>query len=116
MMTQIRKLQDTWFAKSIFILTALSFMSLFGISGYLYSAGKNRTVIKVDDIEISQNEIAYKYDKQLQFAKNLFGTQIDITDDMRNQILLGIVRTELVNAIIQTTADDFDIVIGDRYR
>lgn len=113
MMTQIRKLQDTWFAKSIFILTALSFMSLFGISGYLYSAGKNRTVIKVDDIEISQNEIAYKYDKQLQLAKNLFGTQIDITDDMRNQILLGIVRTELVNAIIQTTADDFDIVIGD---
>ena len=51
MMSKIRKLQDTWVAKGIFILTALSFMSLFGISGYINSAGQNRTVIKVNDIE-----------------------------------------------------------------
>ena len=52
MMSKIRKMQDSWVAKSIFILTALSFMSLFGISGYIYNAGQNRTVIKVDDMSL----------------------------------------------------------------
>lgn len=106
-------MQDTWLAKSIFILTALSFMSLFGISGYINSAGQNRTVIKVDDIEISQSEISYKYDKQLQMARDIFGNQLELTDEMRNQILLGIVRAELVDAIIKTTAENNNVVIGD---
>lgn len=113
MMSKIRKMQDTWLAKSIFILTALSFMSLFGISGYINSAGQNRTVIKVDDIEISQSEISYKYDKQLQMARDIFGNQLELTDEMRNQILLGIVRAELVDAIIKTTAENNNVVIGD---
>ncbi len=113
MMSKIRKMQDTWVAKSIFILTALSFMSLFGISGYLYSAGQNRTVIKVNDIEISQNEIAYKYDKQLQMARDVFGNRLELTDEMRTQILLGLVRNEVVNAIVKTAAEENDIVIGD---
>ena len=57
MMTKIRSVQDSWAAKSILILTALSFMSLFGVSGYLSSAGKNRPIIKVDDIIVYQDEI-----------------------------------------------------------
>lgn len=113
MMSKIRKLQDTWLAKSIFILTALSFMSLFGISGYIGSAGRNRTVIKVDDIEISQSEISYKYEKQMQMARNIFGSQLELNDEIRSRILLGIVRAELVDAILKTTAKKNNIVIGD---
>ena len=61
MMTKIRSVQDSWAAKSILILTALSFMSLFGVSGYLSSAGKNRPIIKVDDIIVYQDEIRNQY-------------------------------------------------------
>ena len=113
MMSKIRKLQDTWLAKGIFILTALSFMSLFGISGYINSAGQNRTVISVNDIEISQGEISYLYEKELATVRKMFGDNIDINDNMRASLLFGIVQKTLVDAIIQTTAADYDVVIGD---
>ena len=77
MMSKIRKMQDTWVAKSIFILTALSFMSLFGISGYINSADKNRAVIKVDDIELSQAELSYLYEKDLNNARKMFGDALN---------------------------------------
>ena len=54
MISKIRKYQDSWLTKAILALTALSFMSLFGISGYVNRAGKNRAVIKVDNMEILQ--------------------------------------------------------------
>lgn len=86
MMTKIRSVQDSWAAKSILILTALSFMSLFGVSGYLSSAGKNRPIIKVDDIIVYQDEIRNQYNQELQAAKNLFGDNIDVNDNMKNAI------------------------------
>lgn len=113
MMSKIRKMQDSWFAKSIFILTALSFMSLFGISGYINSAGQNRTVIKVDDIEIPQSEVYYIYEKQLQKTREIFGDRLDITDELRNKMLLGIVQGELTDAIIKTTAQKDNVVVGN---
>lgn len=113
MMSKIRKMQDTWVAKSIFILTALSFMSLFGISGYISSAGQNRTVIKVNDIEISQGEFSYLYDKELSNVKKMFNGNIEMTDSIRNTLLLGLVQREVANAVIATAADKYDIVIGN---
>ena len=113
MMSKIRKLQDTWVAKGIFILTALSFMSLFGISGYINSAGQNRTVIKVNDIEISQGEISYQYEKELNAAREMFGDAINITDNMRTSLLLALVQKQLVDAVMQTTAEEYSVVIGD---
>ena len=106
-------MQDSWVAKSIFILTALSFMSLFGISGYIYSAGQNRTVIQVNDVEISQGEISFMYEKELASARKMFGDNIEINDSIKNALLLGIVQREVSNAILQTTAQKDDVVIGD---
>ena len=63
MITKFRKLQDTWFAKSILILTGLSFVSLFGVAGYMGSVGKNRPVIKVDSYELLQSEAYAQLDK-----------------------------------------------------
>lgn len=113
MMTKIRSIQDSWLAKGILILTALSFMSLFGISGYLGSSGNNRPIIRVDDIIISQEEIHNQYNQELQMAKNLFGDNIEVNDAMKNAILTGIVQKDLVNAIMKKTADDLNVSISD---
>lgn len=113
MMTKIRSVQDSWAAKSILILTALSFMSLFGVSGYLSSAGKNRPIIKVDDIIVYQDEIRNQYNQELQAAKNLFGDNIDVNDNMKNAILQNIVQKDLVNAILQKTSEDLNVSISN---
>lgn len=113
MMEFFRKMQNSWFAKSILILTGLSFVSLFGVAGYMGSAGKNRPVIKVDDYHVTQGEISHQFDQELQLAKNLFGDNVDINDNIRNSMLHGIVQKELLNTIIKKTADDQNVSIGD---
>lgn len=106
-------MQETWLSKFILILTALSFMSLFGVSGYMGSVGKNRPVIKVDNYEVMQNEISQRLEQQMQMAKGLFGDNLDINDNIRNAMLQGIVQKALTDTIIRRTADDLNISISD---
>ena len=101
MIGKIRSIQDSWVMKLILILTALSFMSLFGVSGYYATAANNKPVIKVDDIEITQSQIMNELNNELQKAKSLFGENLDVNEDIRNALLQGLVQKELSNAILQ---------------
>lgn len=113
MITKIRSFQDSFWVKGILILTALSFMSLFGISGYLGRANANRPIIKVDDTVIYRDEINAQLNQQLQTAKSLLGDAAEISDEMKNAMMLEIVHKNVINAIIQKAADDHNISISD---
>ena len=113
MIGKIRSIQDSWFMKAILILTALSFMSLFGISGYIGSAAQDKSVIEVDDIVISQAQISQQLNQELQTARKLFGDNIEINDGIRAALLQNIVQKDLTNAIIRKTAQDNHILISD---
>lgn len=113
MIGKIRSIQDSWVMKLILILTALSFMSLFGVSGYYATAANNKPAIKVDDIEITQSQIMNELNNELQKAKSLFGENLDVNEDIRNALLQGLVQKELSNAILQKTAQDNNVYISD---
>lgn len=113
MITKIRSFQDSWLVKGILALTALSFMSLFGISGYIGRGGNNRPIIRVDDLVVTQDEINNQLNEQLQTTKNLFGGEMEVTDAMRLAMLQEIVQKDLVNAIMHKTAEDNSVVISD---
>ena len=113
MMNKFRKLQETWLSKFILILTALSFMSLFGVSSYMGSVGKNKPVIKVDEYEVLQSEIAQRLEQQMQMAKGLFGDNLDVNETIRNAMLQSIVQRVLTDTIVQKTADEQNINISD---
>ncbi|MBR2299682.1 MAG: SurA N-terminal domain-containing protein [Alphaproteobacteria bacterium] len=99
MINKLAKAQKSWVAKLILTLTALSFMSLFGITGYLASASNNRTVIKVDNVEVSQAEFSYQFQKELNAAKNMM--DIDLNDEANDEL-----RSALTNAISQRMVRD----------
>lgn len=113
MIDKLAKAQKSWMAKLVLILTALSFMSLFGVSGYLTGAARNKPVIRVDEIKISQQQFAQLFEQEQQMARNLFGDSIQINDEMRNAMLQGLVQRELTNAIIERTAEKLNIHISD---
>ena len=113
MMKKFRRMQETWLSKFILILTAVSFMSLFGVSGYMGSVGKNRPVIKVDNYEVLQSDISQRLDQQMQLARGLFGDNLEINDNIRNAMLQGIVQKALSDTIIRRTADDLNVSISD---
>lgn len=103
MMDKLAKAQKNWMSKLVLILTALSFMSLFGVSGYLTGAARNKPVIKVDDIRISQQQFSALFEQEQQMARSLFGDNLQINDEIRNAMLQGLVQRELTNAIIERT-------------
>ena len=113
MISKIRKYQDSWLTKAILALTALSFMSLFGITGYVNSANKNRAVIKVDNIEILQDEMNAKLQNNIRKAQNMFGNTIEIDEDTRKNILSNIVKEDLTNMIIAREAQKENVSISD---
>ena len=113
MITKIRKYQNSWLTKAILAVTALSFMSLFGISGYVSRAGKNRAVIKVDNLEIMQDEMNNKLQNSIRKAKNMFGSNVEINDDIRKNILNGLVKQNSQNMIIVRQAQKSNAVISD---
>ncbi len=113
MMDKLAKAQKNWLSKIVLILTALSFMSLFGVSGYLTGAAQNKPVIKVDDIKISQQQFALLFEQEQQMARNLFGDNLQITDEIRTAMLQGLVQRELTNAIIERAAEKLNIHISD---
>lgn len=113
MISRIRKYQNSWLTKAILALTALSFMSLFGISGYVSSAGQNRAVIKVDDLEILQDEMNVKLQDSIRKTQNMFGDTITVDDEMRKDILSGLVRQNLTDMIITREAQKENVSISD---
>ncbi len=113
MITKIRKYQDSWLTKAILGITALSFMSLFGISGYVSRAGKNRAVIKVDNLEILQDEMNNKLQNSIRKAKDMFGSDVEINDEIRKNILSGLVKQNSQNMIIARQAQKSDVLISD---
>lgn len=111
MISKIRKYQDSWLTKGILLLTALSFMSLFGVSGYIGSAGKNKAVIKVDKMELLQSDFMIQYNKQIDMARNMFGENLD--DNVRATIMQQITSKNLSDMIISRTADKLNMSISD---
>ena len=115
MITKLSKFKDSWIIKILLTLTALSFVSLFGITSYIGSAGKNSPVIEVDDVKINKAEINAEYAHELQMAQNLFGDNLEINENMKAAILQNIMQKELVNAILKASAQDLGVSISDDY-
>lgn len=111
MITLLAKAQKSWIAKLILTLTALSFMSLFGITGYLASASNNRTVIRVDKIEISQAEFNYEFQKEFNAAKNLITDELseEQNENLRSELSNAVAQRMLKEAIIDRTAQKYHI-------
>lgn len=113
MITRLRQAQDSWIAKLIFALTALSFMSLFGISGYLNRAASNPAVIRVNNNKISLAEFNTQIEEQIRTARKLFGDNIEITDEMRTAMASELVQKDLSELITKEIASKQHIFVGN---
>ena len=112
MISKFNKLQNSWIIKIILVLTAMSFMSLFGVASYI-TGKKNVPVIKVDDFVVYQDEVSLKFDQELRLTQNLFGENFEINDTIKTAIMQRIVQSELEKAIINRTAENRNVYIGN---
>lgn len=112
MINRFASMRDSWFTKIVLTLTALSFVSLFGVSGYISSANRNKTVIKVDDIEISQSEFNYAMQKEISKMRAV-GMDLDEDGKLKAQIVNTLAQTMLEDAIVQNTMRKYNVDFTD---
>ncbi len=112
MINKLAKALKGWAAKLILTLTALSFMSLFGVSSYLSNASNNRAVIRVDNVEILQSQFSYLAQNELAMASALLGDGQELTDEMRVAVIYGLSQKLLNDSILDRTADKYNIVFN----
>ena len=113
MINRFSKMRDSIFTKIILTVTALSFMSLFGVSGYINTASSNRAVIKVDDLELSQSEFSYILQRDLARLKALGGFDIDEDSEKKTQIANTLLKAKLDDLILENTMIKYNIDITE---
>ena len=55
MISKLAKAHESWVFKLISAAVAVSFISLFGVTGYISSASQNQTVVDVDGLKTTQS-------------------------------------------------------------
>lgn len=114
MISRLARAQKSWVAKLILTLTALSFMSIFGVYGYFSAASNNRMVIKVDGIEISQAQFSYQLQKEIRSAQKLLGADGELDEDMRQALLQALTKQTVKNAVLDRTANKYHVLFSNR--
>ena len=110
MINRFSKMRDSWFTKIILTVTALSFMSLFGVSGYITSAARNKAVIKVDDIEISQSEFSYLLQRDLARLRAINGDFTEDDDEAQREMVANLLaKVKLDDAILENTMLKYNV-------
>lgn len=109
MINRFAKMRDSWFTKIILTVTALSFMSLFGVSGYYSAAGSNKAVIKVDDVEITQSEFSYLLQRDLAKIRAITGESEDDDGERKATVARLLAQSKLNEAILENTMRKYKV-------
>ena len=109
MISKFASMRDSWFTKIILSITALSFMSLFGVSGYINSANRNKTVIKVGKVELSQSEFNFLVQRELIQLRSANDLDDESAEKLKNEVIKVLAQAKLDDAIIQSTMNKYNI-------
>lgn len=109
MISKLAKAKDSWFFKIISIAVAVSFVSLFGVTGYINSASQNQTIVNVSGKKTTQSEFSYRLQKELSALKNLAGDDFEISDETRTALADGIIRQIVNESVMDQTMKKYGI-------
>lgn len=109
MISKLAKAQENWLFKLIFIAVAISFISLFGVTGYINTAAQNQDVVNVGGKKTSQSEFSYRVNKELNAIRGIAGEDFEITDELSNSITEGVLRQIIEESVLDQTMNRFNV-------
>lgn len=109
MISKLAKAHESWVFKLISAAVAVSFVSLFGVTGYINSASQNQTVIKVGHKKITQSEFSYRLQKELSALKKLTNDDLEISDELRNSIIENVILQLTNESVLEQLMDKYNI-------
>ena len=109
MISKLAKAQENWLFKCIFIAVAISFISLFGVTGYINTAAQNQEIVNVGGKKTSQSEFSYRVQKELNAIKSIAGEDFEISDDLRSSIAEGVLRQIIEESVLDQTMKRYNV-------
>ena len=109
MLRKLAKPHENLFLKIILGSVAISFVALFGVTGYIDSAAQNQVVINVDGIKTTQSSFSYQLNKEINAIKNFAGENFELTDEMRNSITENTLKQIVNDGILDKTIENLGI-------
>ncbi len=111
MLRSIHKLSESWFFKGILLITALSFMSFFGMGGLDEIQNRRDSVISVGDIQISGEELVRKFSKEVDKVRKSVGGNFTEQEAIQMGLLQKFISDEASMAAIRMVALDLGVVV-----
>lgn len=109
MISKLAKAKENWFFKVISAAVAVSFVSLFGVTGYIHNASQNQSVVKVGNKKTTQSEFSYRLQKEINAVKNLTGDDTDISEEMRNSLIESVLKQIINENVLDLTMAKYNI-------
>lgn len=113
MLKFFRDQKDSWLVKGILILTALSFMSLFGIQGMSEMRQRNKAVIKVGGKSITTQEFLNAFNQKLETLNRMTDNRYTINDAIDGGMLMMTLNELSSRKIMETAAERLHLTISD---
>ena len=113
MLTTIHKLSETWFFKGVMIVTALSFVSFFGVGGLDEIRKRHDAVISVGDVKISAGDFAIAFSREVEGLKKAFGAGFTEKEAIKIGLVPTLIKTKVAEATVAQVAHDLNLSIPD---
>lgn len=111
MLTTIHRLSETWFFKGVMIITALSFVSFFGVGGLDEIRKRHDAVISVGDIKISAGDFAVSFSREVERLKKVFGVGFTEKEAIKIGLVPTLIKTKVAEATVAQVAQDLNLSI-----
>ncbi len=112
MLRSIHKLSESWFFKGILLITALSFMSFFGMGGLDELQNRRDAVITVGDVHVSAEDLTRKFTKEVDRVRGAVGGKFSEQEAIQMGLLQNLIGTETSRAAMQMAAYGLGVTVS----
>lgn len=111
MLRSIHKLSESWFFKGILLITALSFMSFFGMGGLDELQNRRDAVITAGEVKISGEDLARKFTKEVDRLRKAVGGDFTEQEAIQMGLLQKLISEETSRAALRMAALDLGVTV-----
>ena len=113
MLKFFRDKKDTWFVKGILVLTALSFMSLFGIQGVSSLRNSNKKLAEIGTEKITVQSFLTAFDRAMTRQRALTDKPFSVGDALKAGLVRRVLDDAVSRAVSRQTVKGLNIVVTD---
>ena len=115
MLKFFRDQKNSWLMKGILILTALSFVSLFGSGRFLERIpDEGKAIAKVHGEKITVAEFVNEVNHKARSLSNITQKPFTIQDIVQSGMLISLFNQMVSRSVMQATVDDLNLTVSDQ--